>query len=223
MKLDDDAVLWSTPEGERAGRPLIVLLHGYGSHEGDLFALAPGLPLDAVVAAPRAPLRAGPGFAWWHIEELDNPPPGEVPADAMPTGVRKQDSVVDATTYTFLDWLDGAAKDASTVSLVGFSQGGALSLQALRAAPGRFAAVVCLSGFVPPGDHVGDAELAQIRPPVFWGRGTADQVIPPYAVERTAAWLPGHADADIRVYEGLAHAVSTEELTDFTAFLTRHR
>jgi len=36
MKIDPDVVLWSAPERERAGRPLLVLLHGYGSHEGDL-------------------------------------------------------------------------------------------------------------------------------------------------------------------------------------------
>ena len=41
MQLDESAILWSAPERERAGRPLIVLLHGYGSHEGDLFSLSP--------------------------------------------------------------------------------------------------------------------------------------------------------------------------------------
>ena len=43
MNLDADAVIWSAPERERAGRPLLVLLHGYASHEGDLFQLAPRL------------------------------------------------------------------------------------------------------------------------------------------------------------------------------------
>jgi phospholipase/carboxylesterase len=51
MQIDSSAVLWSAPERERAGRPLLVLLHGYGSHEGDLFGMAPGLPLEPVIAA----------------------------------------------------------------------------------------------------------------------------------------------------------------------------
>ena len=57
MQLDESAILWSAPERERAGRPLIVLLHGYGSHEGDLFSLSPRLPLAATVASLRGPIK----------------------------------------------------------------------------------------------------------------------------------------------------------------------
>ena len=37
-------VLWSKPEEERAGKPLLVLLHGYGANEEDLLSLADLLP-----------------------------------------------------------------------------------------------------------------------------------------------------------------------------------
>lgn len=204
MRLDPDAVLWSAPERERAGRPLIVLLHGYGSHEGDLFALSPRLPLEPVVASVRAPLPMGPGFAWWEVRELGVPDPAPV-ADA-----------VDAV----LEWLNGI--EYTSVSLLGFSQGGAIALQLLRTAPDRFTSVVNLSGFVVPGELPGDAELAARKPPVFWGRGTLDGVIPSAAIEYTLDWLPEHADADIRVYENLGHAVSADELTDLAAFLARN-
>ena len=66
--IDESAIIWSAPESERAGRPLLVLLHGYGSHEGDLFGLSPHLPLQPVIASVRAPLRAGPGYAWYGLE-----------------------------------------------------------------------------------------------------------------------------------------------------------
>ena len=204
VRIDPDAVLWSAPERERAGRPLIVLLHGYGSHEGDLFGLSPALPLGPVIASVRAPLRAGPGYAWWEITELGAPPRDEV----------------DAATAALLAWLDTV--QATRISLLGFSQGAAMALQLLRAAPDRFAAAVCLAGFVVPGDDAGDAALVQRRPPVFWGRGTDDPVIPDSAIERTARWLPEHADAQIRIYEGLGHAVSTPELTDLVTFLREH-
>jgi phospholipase/carboxylesterase len=204
MPIDPDAVLWSAPERERAERPLIVLLHGYGSHEGDLFALSPRLPLEPVVASLRAPLPMGPGFAWWEVREPGIPDPEPVAES------------VDAV----LTWLDG--QQFTSVSLLGFSQGGAIALELLRTAPDRFTAAVCLSGFVVPSEHPGDAELARRKPPVFWGRGTLDGVIPPAAIEYTLEWLPEHANADIRVYEGLGHAVSADELTDFADFLARH-
>lgn len=205
MGIDAEAVLWSAPERERADRPLIVLLHGYGSHEGDLFSLSPRLPLEPVVASLRAPLPMGPGYAWWEVVAPGVPDPQPV-AEA-----------VDAV----LAWLDD--QQFTSVSLLGFSQGGAIALELLRAAPDRFTAAVCLSGFVVPGPHPGDAELAARRPPVFWGRGTLDGVIPPAAIEHTLEWLPEHAEADIRVYEGLGHAVSADELSDFADFLARHQ
>ena len=204
MTLPADAIMWSTPEAERAGRPLIVLLHGYGSHEGDLFGLSPALPLGAVIASLRAPIPTGPGYAWWEIHDLGAPDVGQV----------------DAAASTILDWLDSF--EHGPVSLLGFSQGGALALQVLRLAPDRIASVVCLAGFVVPGTNPGDAELARVKPPVFWGRGTDDPVIPDAAIELTEAWLPKHADATIRIYEGVGHAVSTPELTDLVAFLRQH-
>ena len=203
MNLDTSAVLWSAPERERAGRPLLVLLHGYGSHEGDLFSLSPALPLAPVVASVRAPMSESGGFAWW---SLDGATPGAPDPEA-----------VDAAATAVLDWLD--TLDYTSVSILGFSQGGAMTLQLLRHAPERFAAAVCLSGFIATETHPGDARLAEVRPPVFWGRGTSDPVIPAYAIERTTEWLPAHADATTRIYEGLGHSISTEELTDFAAFL----
>lgn len=206
MQLDTSAILWSARERERAGRPLLVLLHGYGSHEGDLFGMSPGLPLGPVVASLRAPIAESGGWAWWSRADS---PQGNPPAER-----------VDAAAAAVLAWLD--TLEFTTVSLVGFSQGAALSLQLLRHAPGRFAATVAIAGFVAEGGHPGDAELARVRPPVFWGRGTDDHVIPADAVERTAQWLPGHADATIRIYEGLAHGISTPELIDLVAFLRQH-
>lgn len=204
MHVDESAILWSTPERERAARPLIVLLHGYGSHEGDLFALSPRLPLGAVVASVRAPIAIGNGFAWWNMQS-----PGSPDSDA-----------VDESGNAVLAWLDTV--EYTTVALVGFSQGAALSLQLNRLAPDRFAATVSLAGFITPGEHAGDARLQAVRPPVFWGRGTADTVIPAAAVDRTAAWMPAHTEPTIRIYEGLAHSISTQELSDLGAFLGEH-
>lgn len=204
LRIDADAVLWSASEAERAGRPLLVLLHGYGSHEGDLFGLAPSLPLRPVVASVRAPIPEAGGHAWFSRGTRG---PGDADARAA-----------DAAARAVLDWL-GTLPPAPSTGLLGFSQGAATALQVLRLEPEAVDCTVFLSGYVARGEHPGDAELARRRPPVFWGRGTEDDVIPAAALERTAAWLPAHASADIRVYEGLAHGVSAQELADVSAFL----
>jgi len=210
IAIDDDAVLWSAPADERAGRPLLLLLHGYGSDERDLFGLAPFLPDTFVLAAVRAPLAPpfpAPGWSWYPIEGLDGRPTGAVTAaaDALITWL---DDVTDAAT-------------ATPVGILGFSQGAAVALQALRLQPERFAFVVNLAGYVDPTPLPTDPLLAERRPPVFWGRGARDEVIPPAAVAHTVQWLPEHAELSGRVYTGLTHSVSQEELDDVRVFLEK--
>jgi phospholipase/carboxylesterase len=206
VEIDDSNVIWSAPERDRGDRPLLVLLHGYGSHEGDLFQLSPRLPLAPVIASVRAPISESGGWAWFSLAER---------AVGEPT---TQDA--DAAAGALLDWLDTLAY--TSVGLLGFSQGAVVALQALRRDPTRFSSIVALSGFVAPGDSPGDAQLIATRPPVFWGRGTEDRIIPDEAIERTSEWLPRHSTSTIRIYERLAHAVSSDELTDIAAFLHEH-
>ncbi|WP_136033132.1 alpha/beta hydrolase [Microbacterium sp. PF5] len=205
LTIDDTATRWST--AERAGLPLVVLLHGYGADEHDLFGLVPYLPgglAVASVAAPLAPPWPQPGRSWYPIEGLDG----------------RSSTAVTLAAEAFLRWLDAAAGDAPSVALLGFSQGAAVSLQALRLAPERFDAVVALSGYVAPEPLPGDDALTEIRPRVFWGRGTHDDVIPPALIDHTAQWLPSHAELSGRVYSGLTHSISEDELGDVHRFLT---
>ncbi|BDI23942.1 alpha/beta hydrolase [Herbiconiux sp. L3-i23] len=204
--VDARAVIWSAKPTELADRPLLVLLHGVGSHEGDLFGLAPHLPLQPVIASLRALAPYGAGWSWYELGT-----PGDPKSDG-----------VDAAAAAVLDWLDSLGPAPTSVGLMGFSQGAAVSLQALRHAPERFDFVVQLSGYVTSGELEGDARLAELRPPVFWGRGTDDEIIPAEAVARTEEWLPGHSDLDRRIYEDLPHAVSQAELADVIGFLRRH-
>lgn len=206
LTIDDTATRWSSPD--RGGMPLLVLLHGYGADEHDLFGLVPYLPEGiavASVAAPLAPPWPMPGRSWYPIEGLDG----------------RSSAAVTLAAESFLRWLDTAATEAPSIALLGFSQGAAVSLQALRLAPERFGAVVALSGYASPGELPNDEALAELRPHVFWGRGTHDDVIPPALIDHTAQWLPTHSELSGRVYTGLTHSISEEELTDVHRFLTK--
>lgn len=205
--LDPTVVQWSASPAERAGRPLLVLLHGYGADEHDLAALGRFLPEEYVIASVRAPLSPpwpSPGFSWYPIEGLDN---------------RDARRVTEAASR-FTEWLD-AATDQEPIGLLGFSQGAAVALQALRLQPPRYAFCVALSGYATPGGLPRDGELAELRPPVFWGRGTHDDVIPPFLVDHTTEWLPAHVDLSGRVYTGLGHSVSEAEVADIRVFLEK--
>jgi phospholipase/carboxylesterase len=204
--VDPRAIIWSANAAELADRPLLVLLHGVGSDEGDLFSLAPHLPLQPVIASLRALTPYADGWSWYELGT-----PGDPKSDG-----------VNAAAEAVLAWLDSLDPAPASVGLLGFSQGAAVSLQLLRHAPERFDFVVQLSGYVTSGELPGDAVLERTRPPVFWGRGTLDDIIPPEAVEHTQQWLPEHSTLDRRTYEDLPHAVSQAELSDVIAFLRPH-
>lgn len=208
--IDAAATLWSHPESERANRPQLVLLHGYGADERDLFGLVPYLPEGlsvASVAAPLAPPWPMPGRSWYAIDGLDGRDP----------------SAITAAAGALLTWLDAHTTDAASLALLGFSQGAAVALQALRLAPERFGAIVALSGYAAGGELPGDAVLRESRPPVFWGRGSHDDVIPPHHIDHTAQWLPDHSTLSGRVYPGLTHSISEDELRDIRVFLEKWR
>lgn len=207
LALDTSATRWS---GRGPDAPLLVLLHGYGADENDLFGLVRYLPTGiavASVAAPLSPPWPMPGRSWYPIEGLNG----------------RSSSDVTAAAQAVLDWLDAEASDATRVALLGFSQGAAVSLQALRLAPERFGAVVALSGYAAPGALDGDAVLREQKPAVFWGRGSHDDVIPAALIAHTAQWLPDHSELSGRVYPGLTHSISEDELDDVHVFLTKWR
>lgn len=196
---------WSDrPDAETA----VLLLHGYGSNERDLPGIAPHLGVDAPWASVRAPVEMGYGAAAW-FPLSDDPARWLDPAP------------IEAATAMLWEWVDNHVSPTTKLITVGFSQGGMMASQALRTRPERIAETVILSGFVLGVAQPGDAHLAEERPAVFWGRGTADAVVPEPLVTAASAWLEPHTTLTEKVYPGLAHSVHDQELADVKAHLNR--
>ena len=201
--IDDSTVVWSAPRDQLADRPLVLLMHGRGSHEQDMAGLIPLLPAEFGYASLRAPLRFDAGGHTWFAAGT----PGAPPADS-----------VDAATVAVLEWLDRVGPRAR-IAAAGFSQGGAMATHLMRHAPERFTSYVNLAGFIVPGDAPADTRLSDLRPPVFWGRGAEDPVFPQSAIGLTQQWLESRSELTTRIYPGLGHSISAEEVDDVSAFL----
>jgi phospholipase/carboxylesterase len=146
-----------------AAEGALVLFHGRGADEHDLFplldALDPDRRLDGYT--PRAPLSLPPGGAHWYV----------VPRVGFPDPETFAASYREAS-----DWLDSLPH--TRLVLGGFSQGCVMSLAlGLGAGRPRPVAIAGFSGFIPVVDgwHL-DAERP--LPPVALGHGTHDPVIP---------------------------------------------
>ncbi|MFD6327683.1 alpha/beta hydrolase [Streptomyces sp. NPDC058442] len=200
-------VSWSVEPDRRPGTPLVVALHGRGADEASFAQLAPHLPQEATMAFVRAPLAEGGGYAWFANRGIGRPLP---------------DSLA-ATAGWLFDWLDTEAAGHTSVSLLGFSGGMAMAGGLLLARPEWFAAAVLLSGTLPWDAGLPEEQGRLTGMPVFWGRDTADQVIPADLVTRTGTWL--HEDSGARLeerrYPGQGHGISLPELADASAFLRR--
>jgi len=191
------------------------MLHGYGSHEMDLFGLAEFLPDEFVVASLRGLIPAGSGFAWFPLEW-----------DAQTNELRRDVDDVNESARVLLSWLDDLDAEVGGlhgVTLLGFSQGGAMAIQMLRHAPERCDAAVVLASFATPDSSDGaserDAALAEASVPVFWGRDPHDPVITNELIAYTRRWLPEHSNLDARLYANVGHGISMEEIEDVRDFL----
>lgn len=184
----------------------LLLLHGYGSNERDLPGIAQYLGVDAPMASLRAPVDMGGGAYGWF------------PLDA---NLRFEPEPIASATAAVWEWIDANVASETRLITVGFSQGGFMATQLLRSRPERISNTVILSGFVSAAPKPADAALATDRPPVFWGRGMDDAIIPPELVSVAAAWLREHTTLTEKVYPALAHSVHDQELADVRAHLAR--
>lgn len=199
-------VLWSRPETERAGTPLLVIFHGYGADEADLFGLASQLPSEFTIASVRGPLQAGPGYAWFPLRN----------------DLSYALSAVSETAAEVEAWIDSVREQHTSVSLLGFSQGMCMATSLMRHRPTDYAAIVGLSGFVVDGEddpYFDDAAVAAAKPAIFWGRDQADPVIPEASVEFTLAWLRANTDLTKVLYTGIWHGINAQEIAHVSEFL----
>lgn len=198
-------VAWSKPEPERAGTPLLVMLHGYGTDETRMARLFDSLPPEFTCAAPRAPKVIGDDYGWFLLDYF-------LTHDFA--------DVITATNSVFA-WIDSVKAQHSSVSLLGYSQGMAMASTLLRLRPEAFRSVVGLSGFVLDNELLAMSESFDTRPPFFWGRDKDDAVINDAATAHTEEWLHQHTQLTARSYPGMGHSISKAELVDVAAFL-RH-
>ena len=158
---------------ERSGGlpPLLLLLHGIGSNEADLFGLAPYLDGRFFVVSARAPVVMGPGaFGWFNIEYT--------PAGLVADVAQARDSLRLAAAFVG-ELTDAYALDPRRVYLMGFSQGAMMSLGLTLAGLSKAAGVVAMSGRLPAREFQpagGRDVLAGL--PVLVTHGLYDPVLP---------------------------------------------
>lgn len=151
--------------------PLIVLIHGYGSNEADLFSFAEDLPDEFHVVSVQGIHALAPDmYAWYEIDFVNMEKFNNVPQ-----GIESRNQLVE-----FIDGFTTENQlDKENVWLCGFSQGAILSYAIALNFPEKVKHIACLSGYPEP-NFIGEfnLELDYSQLDFFISHGVDDMVIP---------------------------------------------
>ncbi len=152
--------------------PLLLLLHGYGSNEADLFSFASQLPDNYYVVSARAPFDLQYGSYAWYAINFD--------ADENKFSDLEQAKISRDLISNFIDeLLVNYPIDHQNVSLIGFSQGCILSYAIGLSYPEKINRIVALSGYFNEKiatENYENNSLSRLK--IFATHGNVDQVVP---------------------------------------------
>lgn len=205
--------LTTTPRDAGEESPVLVLLHGRGSHMGDLQGLSRFFP-GVTLVTPQAPHAGGPwgygaGWAWYRYLGEDRP---------ERKSLTESLEALDA----FLGELPGhlGFRPAPLV-LGGFSQGGTTSLTYALTHPGIADGVVNLSGFLAEVDGMDHTLESLQETPLFWAHGTQDPAVPFHLALKGWEAIRAAGGRLEAVDYPMGHRVSAEEMEALGKWLER--
>ncbi len=201
------------PKIKKEKNPLLLLLHGYGSNEEDLFSFASELPDEYYVLSARAPYDLQPyGHAWYAITfDTDQ---NKFSDDKQAIESR------DLIARFISELVSELPIDSENVTLIGFSQGTILSYAVALSYPEKIKRVVALSGYLNTEILASGYENKDFKNlKMFVSHGTQDQVIPvDWARKAPEALKNLGIDVTYKEYP-IGHGVSPQNFYDLKNWL----
>ena len=193
--------------------PLLLLLHGYGSNEEDLFSFATELPDHYYVISARAPYSLQYGSYAWYAINFD--------ADENKFSDHDQARTSRDLISTFIDELiTNYSIDPNNVTLIGFSQGSILSYAVALSYPEKIQRVVAMSGYLNLDivtENYKNNNFSNLK--IFASHGTVDQVIPVEWARKAKPILEHLGIKCVYKEYPIGHGVSPQNFYDFKNWL----
>lgn len=196
--------------------PLILLLHGYGSNEQDLFSFEEALPDDCYVVSARAPFDLQYGSYAWYAINFD--------ADENKfSDIQQAQSSRDLIVNFIKELSANYSIDLQNVTLVGFSQGCILSYAVGVSYPDKINKIVAMSGYFNDKIAVPDFEKNNFKNlKIFASHGAADQVVPvSWARKAKPALSKLNIDIEYSEYP-VGHTISQQNFHDAVNWLSKN-
>jgi phospholipase/carboxylesterase len=201
------------PKIKRDKNPILLLIHGYGSNEQDLFSFATELPDEYYIVSVRAPYDIQYGSYAWYAINFDS--------DQNKFSDNDQARTSRDLIAQFIDELSAHYPiDTENVTLIGFSQGAILSYAVALSHPEKIQKVVALSGYLNT-DIIDENYLKNSfsNLKIFSAHGTVDQVIPVEWARKATPFLDNLGINSVYKEYPIGHGVAPQEFNDFKKWL----
>mmetsp|Transcript_62136 Transcript_62136/g.147220 ORF Transcript_62136/g.147220 Transcript_62136/m.147220 type:complete len:213 (+) Transcript_62136:38-676(+) len=200
----------------------VIWIHGLGDRGSSWRGLEDDAELPGVKAkwmfpdAPTVPVTCNGGArstSWFDIEDI----PVTQDAKDYPKDIEKSVTRI----HAMVGDLEKEGYASNEIVIGGFSQGGAMALQAVLRYPKPLAGVCCCSGWLMMRDSVGTwANGANKDTPIFWGHGRSDNVVV-FALQQIGVAALSEANFTKVTAKDYAtmHSTTDQEHRDIGAFL----
>lgn len=194
---------------------LLILLHGYGSNEEDLYSFASELPSDLLIISARALQNLGFGsFAWYTIHF--NNTQGKF--SDIPEAIKARDII-----YKFIREIqEEYAISPEKTFLLGFSQGTILSYAVALNYPETIQKVIALSGYINPDllpENLEKFDYTKLD--FFISHGSVDQVIPVEWANKAPQFLNQLKIKNCYQEYPVGHGVAPKNFFDFKKWIEK--
>ncbi|MDG2074110.1 MAG: alpha/beta hydrolase-fold protein [Polaribacter sp.] len=200
------------PKIEQENPPLLILLHGYGSNEEDLFSFSTELPDELLIVSARAPFDMNfGGYAWYAIT-----------LDANDEKFSDLDEARQSLTKIadFIDYVKTTYKtDSNKTFLLGFSQGAILSYALSLNYPNRVNHVISLSGYINEELTPKSVSELNITTDYYISHGTVDQVLPVDWARKAPVYLNENNLKNVYSEYPVGHGVAPQNFYSFKSWI----
>ncbi len=199
------------PIVETANPPLLVLLHGFGSNENDLFSFAEELPKELLVISAQAPYEMGYGAYAWYAINFDD-------VNGKFSDLKQAKESIDKIAV-FIDEIKLKYNtNADKTFLLGFSQGAILSYSISFFYPNKVNAVLALSGYI--NSELLPAEISKdIKTDYYCSHGSVDQVLPVDWARKSKPFLDNLNLQNVYSEYPVGHGVAPQNFYSFKSWI----
>ncbi|GAA4756743.1 MULTISPECIES: alpha/beta hydrolase [Flavobacterium] len=193
--------------------PLLLLLHGYGSNEEDLFSFASELPDEYYVISARAPYDLMYNAYAWYAINFDADEKKFSDLDQAKTSRDLIANFIDELTANY-------AIDSQKITLIGFSQGCILSYAIALSYPEKVQRVVAMSGYFNDDiakDEFKSNDFSNLK--IFASHGNVDQVVPVEWARKAKPVLDSLHIQNVYKEYPVGHGVAPQNFYDFRNWL----